>query len=98
MNAGLLGLFSGFPAHHYPSAIAQTLWENLLRRESLVFISAWPEAYARNDEDMDGMHEMFAERNMVFTRRCVIDRRTSAPDAVRVDHRYIIVLPDNGTT
>ena len=62
MNASLLGLFSGFPTHHFPDEIAQVLRENLSRRESLVFISAWPEEYARNDDDSDGMHGMFAER------------------------------------
>ena len=83
MNASLLGLFSGFPTHHFTDEIAQVLRENLPRRESLVFISAWPEDYARNDDDSDGMHEMFAERGMAFTRRYVIDRRTSAAEAVK---------------
>ena len=66
MNASLLGLFSGFPTHHFPDEIVQVLRENLPRRESLVFISAWPEDYARNNDDSDGMHEMFAERGMAF--------------------------------
>ena len=84
MNASLLGLFSGFPTHHFPDEIAQVLRENLSRRESLVFISAWPEEYARNDDDSDGMHGMFAERGMAFDNHRVIDRRTSAADAVRL--------------
>lgn len=84
MNAQLLGLFSGFPTHHFPDEIAQVLRENLPRRESMVFISAWPEAYARNDDDSDGMHEMFAERYMAFTDHRVIDRRTSVADAVKL--------------
>ena len=83
MNASLLGLFSGFPTHHFTDEIARVLQENLSRRESLVFVSAWPEDYARNDDDRDGMHEMFAERGMAFARRYVIDRRTSAADAVK---------------
>ena len=83
-NARLLGLFSGFPAHHFSDAIAQTLRENLPRRERLVFISAWPEDHARNDADRDGMHEMFAEQGLAFTRHYVIDRRTNATDAVRL--------------
>ena len=83
MNAKLLGLFSGFPTHHFPDAIAQVLRENLPRRESLVFISAWPEDGARNDDDSDGMHGMFAERGMAFADHRVIDRRTSAADAVK---------------
>lgn len=84
MNASLLGLFSGFPTRHFPDAIVKVLRENLPRRESLVFISAWPETFARNDDDSDGMHEMFAERGMAFVRRCVIDRRTMAADAVQL--------------
>jgi peptidase E len=80
----LLGLFSGFPTHHFTDEIAQVLWENLPRRESLVFISAWPEDCARNDDDSGGMHEMFAERGMAFTDHRVIDRRTSAADAARL--------------
>lgn len=83
MNSKLLGLFSGFPTHHFTDAIAQVLWENLPRRESLVFISAWPEDAARNDDDGDGMHAMFAERGMAFADHCVIDRRTGAADAVK---------------
>ncbi|MBR5751978.1 MAG: Type 1 glutamine amidotransferase-like domain-containing protein [Clostridia bacterium] len=84
MNASLLGLFSGFPAHRFPDEIAQVLRENLPRRESLVFISAWPEDFERNDDDSDGMHGMFLERGMGFARHRVIDRRTSAADAVRL--------------
>ena len=84
MNASLLGLFSGFPKHHFPDAIAQALRACLPRRESLVFISAWPEEYARNDDDSDGMHGIFAERGMAFDNHRVIDRRTSAADAVRL--------------
>lgn len=83
MNARLLGLFSGFPTHHFTDAIAEVLRENLPRRESLVFISAWPDDYTRNDDDSDGMHGMFAERGMGFERHCVIDRRTGAADAAR---------------
>ena len=84
MNAELLGLFSGFPTHHFPDAIAQVLRERLPRRESLIFISAWPEDCARNDDDSDGMHGMFAERGMAFADHRVIDRRTSAADAVKM--------------
>ncbi len=84
MNASLLGLFSGFPTHHFPDVIAQVLRENLPRRESLVFISAWPEDYARNGDDSDGMHGMFAECGMAFVDHRVIDLRTSATDAVRL--------------
>lgn len=84
MNAELLGLFSGFPTHHFSDEIERVLRENLPRRESLVFISAWPEEAARNDGDSDGMHAMFAERGMAFADHRVIDRRTSAADAVKM--------------
>ncbi len=84
MNASLLVLFSGFPTHHFPDEIARVLRESLLRRESLVFVSAWPEDYARNDNDSNGMHGMFAERGMAFANHRLIDRRTSAADAVRL--------------
>ncbi len=47
VNASLPGLFIGFPTHHFTDAVAKVLRENLPRRESLVFITAWPEAYAR---------------------------------------------------
>ena len=83
MNAKLLGLFSGFPMHHFSDEIALVLRENLLRREKLVFISAWPADYVKNDDDSDGMHEMFAERGMAFAERRVIDRRMSAADGVK---------------
>ena len=84
MNAELLGLFSGFPTRHFPYEIARVLRECLPRRESLIFISAWPEDDARNDDDSDGMHAMFAERGMAFADHRVIDRRTSAADAVKL--------------
>ncbi len=83
VNAKLLGLFSGFPTHHFTDEIARVLREDLPRRESLVFVSAWPEDHARNDDDSDGMHAMFAERGMAFSEHRVIDRRTSASDAVK---------------
>ena len=83
VNAKLLGLFSGFPTHHFTDEIARVLRENLPRRESLVFVSAWPEDHARNDDDSDGMHAMFAERGMAFSEHRVIDRRTRESDAVK---------------
>ncbi len=57
MNANLLGMFRDFPTHHFTDEIAQVLRENLPRWESLVFVSAWPEDYARNDDDSDGTPE-----------------------------------------
>ena len=56
MNAKLSGLFSGFPAHHFTDEIALVLRENLPRRESLVFISAWPE-----DIPCDGIYRPLLE-------------------------------------
>ena len=84
MNARLLGFFSGFPTHHFTDEIADVLRENLPRRELLVFISAWPEDHGRNDEDRDGMHQMFAERGMAFAEHAVIDGRTAAAEAVKL--------------
>ena len=84
LNAKLLGLFSGFPTHHFTDEIAEVLLENLEERKCLVFISALPEEYAQNDDDSDGMHQMFAERGMGFAEHHVIDRRTSEEDAVKL--------------
>ncbi|MBR5349202.1 MAG: Type 1 glutamine amidotransferase-like domain-containing protein [Lachnospiraceae bacterium] len=83
-NARILGLFSGFPEHHFNDAIEEVLQENLPKRDSIVFISADPENYAQNDDDRDGMHEMFAERKLAFAEKHVIDRRTSAEEAVKL--------------
>ena len=84
LNAKLLGLFSGFPTHHFTDEIAEVLRENLDERKCLVFISALPEEFAQNDDDSDGMHQMFAERGMGFAEHHVIDRRTSEEDAVKL--------------
>ena len=84
MNAKLLGFFSGFPTHHFTDEIAEVLRKELPVREKLVFISAWPEDHARNDEDSDGMHQMFAERGMGFASHFVIDRRTSPAEAAEL--------------
>ena len=84
MIAKLLGFFSGFPTHHFTDEIAEVLRRNLSTREKLVFISAFPERYAQNDEDGAGMHKMFAERGMAFAAHHVIDRRTGAADAQKL--------------
>ena len=84
MNAQLLGFFSGFPTHHFPTDIAQRLREELTVRDSLVFVSAWPSDYERNDSDSAGMHHMFEECNMSFKRFNVIDNRTDALYAKRL--------------
>ena len=84
MNAKLIGLFSGFPTHHFTDEIAEVLNENLNERKCLVFISADPENYAQNDDDKDGMHQMLAERGLDFTEHHVIDRRTNAETASKL--------------
>lgn len=76
MNAKMIGMFSGFPDRRFPAAIAARLREALTERGSLVFISAWPDDFQRNDEDAAGMHGMFAEWDMSFERVAVIDDRT----------------------
>ena len=81
MNARLLGFFSGFPTRHFPADIARRLKEELVIRDSLVFVSAWPSDYERNDSDATGMHGMFEEYNMSFKRYSVIDNRTDVCDA-----------------
>lgn len=84
MNAKLLGFFSGFPLHHFSDEIAEVLRKNLPVRNKLVFISAWPQDHARNDDDSHGMHGMFAERGMAFAEHFVIGRRTSAAEAAEL--------------
>ena len=84
MNAKLIGFFSGFPTHHFTDDIADILKQELVIRDSLVFVSAWPDDYAQNNDDSDGMHEMFAERNMPFKNHYVIDNRTKTTEAKRL--------------
>lgn len=84
MNAQLLGFFSGFPTRHFPDDIVERLKEELVVRDSLVFISAWPSDYESNDNDSTGMHGMFAECDMPFSRYDVIDNRTAPSDARRL--------------
>ena len=81
MKQRMLGFFSGFPSHHFPREIAGRLKESLIERESIVFISAWPEDHDRNDSDLEGMYEMFLEWDMGFGEHRVIDRRDSAQTA-----------------
>ena len=86
MNAKLIGFFSGFPTHHFTDDIVDVLKKELVVHDSLVFVSAWPDDFAQNDDDSDGMHEMFAERNMPFKRHNVIDHRTTANEALNLIH------------
>ena len=84
MNAQLLGFFSGFPTRHFPDDIVERLKKELSVRDNLVFISAWPSDYERNDDDSAGMHSMFEECDMSFSRYDVIDNRTGSSDAKRL--------------
>jgi len=99
MRKQLLGFFSGFPDHHFPEEIAARLREEIPERKSLVFVSAWPSEHKRNDEDSDGMHEMFVEKNMPFEENSVIDDRTSPEDALRLigEASCIFLMGGNAT-
>lgn len=99
MDAKLVGFFSGFPTRHFTDDIAKVLKEELTVRDSLVFISTWPDNFAQNDEDSDGMHDMFAERNMLFAKHSVIDNRTEPEEAVRLirEASCIFLMGGNAT-
>ncbi len=56
MEQRLLGFFSGFPDRCFPPEVAGRLDKALACRDSLVFVSAWPEDYERNDSDAAGMY------------------------------------------
>lgn len=84
MDYRLFGFFSGFPNYRFPREVAKRLSEELTNRDSLVFVSAWPADYARNDSDSDGMHSMFEEYNIPFARHYVIDNRMEASQAKRL--------------
>ena len=47
-----------------------------------MFITACPLDYEQNDDDCDGMYEMFAEQGLPFEKHCVIDKRTE-PDMAK---------------
>ena len=81
MKKELLAVFSGFPDHHFSEEIAKRLREELTERKSIVFITACPLDYAQNDDDCDGMYEMFAEQGLPFEKHCVIDQRTEPSEA-----------------
>lgn len=99
MNAKLVGFFSGFPTRKFTDDIADVLREGLEVRDSLVFISTWPDNFTQNDEDSDGMHGMFIEKDMSFAKHTVIDNRTEADDAVRLvrDASCIFLMGGNAT-
>lgn len=81
MDDRLFGFFSGFPSRRFPVDVGKRLREELTRRSSLVFVSAWPEDCARNDSDSTGMLSMFEEYKMPFAQRYVIDNRMEATQA-----------------
>ncbi len=81
MRKELLAVFSGFPEHHFPEEIAKRLRAELTVRKSIVFITACPLAYAQNDDDCNGMYEMFAEQGLPFEEHCVIDQRMEPSEA-----------------
>lgn len=86
MKHRLFGFFSGFPNHRFPQDVAKRLKEELTHRSSLVFVSAWPEDYERNDNDAKGMYHMFVEDDLPFTQYHVIDKRTEASHARQLIH------------
>ncbi len=81
MRKELLAVFSGFPNHHFSEEITGRLKAELTVRKSIVFIAACPLDHEQNDDDCDGMHEMFAEQGIPFDRHCVIDERTEPSEA-----------------
>ncbi len=81
MRKEFTAAFSGFPDHHFSEEIANRLRKELTQRKSIVFITACPFNYEQNDDDCDGMYEMFAEKNMPFEKHCVIDKRTEPSKA-----------------
>ena len=81
MRKEFLAIFSGFPDHHFSEEITKRLREELTVRKSIVFITACPLEFAKNDRDSNGMHEMFAEQGIPFEKHCVIDKRTEDSEA-----------------
>ena len=84
MRREFLAVFSGFPDHHFSAEITERLRAELTRRKSIVFITACPLDFAQNDDDCDGMHEMFAEQGLAFETHCVIDRRSDPSEAKKL--------------
>ena len=80
-NHKVIGFFSGFPDRRFTDEIARHLEKELPVRNRIVFITACPEDYQRNDEDSAGMHGMFVQYGVGFERFCVVDNRTDPADA-----------------
>ena len=81
MRKDFTALFSGFPDHHFSREIAERLRQELTVRKSIVFITACPFDYEQNDDDCNGMYQMFAEQGLPFEKHCVIDKRTEPETA-----------------
>ena len=81
MDYRLLGFFSGFPNHSFPQDVAKRLSKELTNRKNLIFVTAWPEDYVKNDSDSIGMHGMFEKCNIHFAQHFVIDNRMEASQA-----------------
>ena len=97
MRKELLAVFSGFPDHHFPEEITDRLRRELTVRKSIVFITACPSDYEQNDDDCDGMHEMFVEQGLGFENHCVIDKRTEPSEAKKlVENADCIFLMGGG--
>ena len=97
MRKEFTAVFSGFPEHHFSEEIAKRLREELTQRRSIVFITACPLDYAQNDDDCDGMYEMFAEQGLPFDQHSVIDQRTDPYFAKElVEHADCIFLMGGG--
>ena len=84
MKHRFLAFFSGFPNHHFTDEIVNRFRKELTQRDNLVFVSAWPSDYERNDDDCEGMYNMFVECNLPFANHCVIDNRTEALQAAQL--------------
>lgn len=81
MERPLLGFFSGFPSRRFPRDVGERLGRELSRDGGLVFVSAWPEDYEKNDSDSAGMYQMFLEYGLPFLEHTIIDGRTGASRA-----------------
>ena len=84
MEHRLLGFFSGFPSRHFPHNIAGRLCEELTRRSSMVFVSAWPAEHAETDRDAAIMYACFEEIGLPFAQYYVIDNRMEPSRAARL--------------
>lgn len=81
MKQRFIALFSGFPEHRFTKEIADRLQRELTDRKRIVFISAWPSDYKRNDEEGYGMHLMLADIGLPFDSISLIDYRTGCNEA-----------------